>query len=61
VSSYLVVNGHCDCQDFARAPHGFCKHRLSAAILRRALDVCPTEPQEPTTTSQATVGDVPRP
>jgi hypothetical protein len=55
VSSYLVVNGHCDCQDFARAPHGFCKHRLSAAILRRALDVCPTVAQEPTSAPQTTV------
>lgn len=35
---YHVVNGHCDCKDFERAPHGFCKHRLSAAIARRALE-----------------------
>ena len=33
---YHVVNGHCDCKDFAKAPHRFCKHRLSAAIARRA-------------------------
>lgn len=33
---YHVVNGQCDCKDFARAPHGFCKHRLSAAIAKRA-------------------------
>jgi len=33
---YRVVNGQCDCKDFAKAPHGFCKHRLSAAIARRA-------------------------
>jgi hypothetical protein len=55
VSSYQVVNGHCECQDFARAPHGFCKHRLSAAILRRALDVCPPEPQETTSVPQTPV------
>jgi len=33
-TTYHIVNGHCDCKDFAKAPHGFCKHRLSAAIAR---------------------------
>ena len=23
---YHVVNGECSCKDFAKAPHGFCKH-----------------------------------
>jgi hypothetical protein len=36
---YHIVNGHCDCKDFAKAPHGFCKHRLSAAIARRAQEL----------------------
>src|SRR6516165_5193997 len=26
-TAYHVVNGHCDCKDFAKAPHQFCKHR----------------------------------
>jgi hypothetical protein len=25
-TAYHVVNGHCDCQDFAKAPHNLCKH-----------------------------------
>jgi hypothetical protein len=25
-TQYHVVNGYCDCRDFERAPHGFCKH-----------------------------------
>ena len=25
-TAYHVVNGHCDCKDFAKAPHQFCKH-----------------------------------
>jgi hypothetical protein len=25
---YHIVNGHCDCKDFAKAPHSFCKHVL---------------------------------
>ena len=27
-TAYQVVNGHCNCQDFAKAPHQFCKHRV---------------------------------
>ena len=27
-TAYHVVNGHCDCQDFAKAPHNMCKHRV---------------------------------
>src|SRR3989442_7196029 len=23
---YRVVNGHCDCRDYEKAPHHFCKH-----------------------------------
>jgi len=38
-TAYQVVNGHCDCQDFAKAPHNLCKHRLSAAIARRAHEL----------------------
>ena len=36
---YRVVNGSCDCKDFAKAPHHFCKHRLSAAIAKRAQEL----------------------
>jgi len=36
---YHVVNGECSCKDFAKAPHQFCKHRLSAAIARRAQEL----------------------
>ena len=51
---YYVVNGECSCKDFAKAPHQYCKHRLSAAITRRAqeltkakLDTPATSPAEP--------------
>jgi hypothetical protein len=23
---YHIVNGHCDCRDYEKAPHNFCKH-----------------------------------
>src|SRR5919199_2827647 len=36
---YHVVNGECSCKDFAKAPHSFCKHRLAAAIARRAHEL----------------------
>jgi hypothetical protein len=35
-TQYHVGNGHCDCRDYDKAPHHLCKHRLSAAIARRA-------------------------
>src|SRR5215475_1650721 len=38
-TAYHVVNGECSCKDFAKAPHQFCKHRLSAAIARRAQEL----------------------
>jgi hypothetical protein len=38
-TAYHVVNGHCDCKDFAKASRQFCKHRLSAAIVRRAQEL----------------------
>jgi hypothetical protein len=51
-TAYHVVNGECSCKDFAKAPHSFCKHRLSAAIARRAQEltkakVADTNGQEP--------------
>src|SRR5262245_26147511 len=33
---YFIVNGVCECPDAMKAPQGFCKHRLSAAIAKRA-------------------------
>ena len=59
---YHVVNGHCDCQDFAKAPQQLCKHRLSAAIARRAQELIKAkladtngqaEPPAPASTSAA--------
>jgi hypothetical protein len=38
-AAYLAVNGECSCKDFAKAPHSFCKHRLGAAIARRAQEL----------------------
>src|SRR5262245_41799826 len=38
-TQYVVCNGHCPCKDYERAPHNLCKHRLSAAIARRAQEL----------------------
>jgi len=38
-TAYHVVNGRCDCRDYEKAPHNFCKHRLSTAIARRAQEL----------------------
>ena len=55
---YHVVNGHCDCKDFAKAPHNFCKHRLSAAIARRAQELVTAKRDTPVN-GQATAQDQP--
>ena len=34
---YYVVNGECQCRDFAKAPKGLCKHRLAYGILKRTM------------------------
>jgi len=33
---YFVVNGTCECKDFAAAPSGWCQHRIAAGLARRA-------------------------
>jgi hypothetical protein len=43
-TAYHIVNGHCDCRDYEKAPHNFCKHRLSAAIARRAQALLTAKP-----------------
>src|SRR5262245_10249969 len=47
---YTLANGNCLCVDFSsgRAPQGLCKHRLSANIYRRAMEL--TAAQEPVAT-----------
>src|SRR5437773_10549505 len=53
-TAYHVVNGHCDCKDFVKAPHNFCKHRLSAAIVRRAQELAKAKLEQPDHTSNGT-------
>jgi hypothetical protein len=38
-TTYHIINGRCDCRDYEKAPHNFCKHRLAAAIARRAQEL----------------------
>jgi hypothetical protein len=38
-AQYVVCNGQCPCKDYERAPHHFCKHRLAAAMARRAQEL----------------------
>jgi hypothetical protein len=47
-TTYHIVNGHCDCRDFEKAPHQFCKHRLSAVIARRAQELTTVKLGTPT-------------
>jgi hypothetical protein len=53
-TTYHIINGRCDCRDFDKAPHNFCKHRLSAAIARRAQELVKTKPDAATPAIQPT-------
>src|SRR5262249_39354249 len=33
---YFVVNGECECKDYAKAPSNWCKHRIAAGLAKRA-------------------------
>lgn len=58
-TTYHIVNGHCDCKDYPRAPQNFCKHRLAHGLLKRTvalvraqLDAAPTAPAAPVPEAQ---------
>jgi hypothetical protein len=59
-TAYHVVNGHCDCRDYEKAPGQLCKHRLSAAIARRAQELTKATLDAPAT-SQAEPPSQPTP
>ena len=35
-TKYFVVNGECECKDYAKAPSHWCKHRIAAGLAKRA-------------------------
>lgn len=41
MTTYAVRVGYCSCKDFDQAPGGLCKHRLAAAMQRRAQELMP--------------------
>ena len=51
-TTYHQVNGTCTCQDYtqAKAPNGFCKHRLAHGLYRRAMEL--VHVQEPVVAAQ---------
>jgi hypothetical protein len=38
-TQYFVVNGTCECKDFAQALSGWCKHRIAAGLAKRATSL----------------------
>ena len=54
-AGWYPVNGHCTCADASKAQDGFCKHRLSKAIYRRAGEVM----QEPPPQVSTAIADAP--
>ncbi len=42
-AEYFVVNGTCECRDFAKAPSNWCKHRIAAGMHKRASALAKTK------------------
>jgi hypothetical protein len=45
LKTYHLVGTTCECQDFPRAPEGWCRHRIAAGIDKRVREVLPLTPQ----------------
>ena len=35
-TKYFIVNGECECKDYAKSPSNWCKHRIAAGLAKRA-------------------------
>src|SRR5713101_4356670 len=57
--TYTVANKHCDCRDYEKAPHNFCKHRLAYGIARRAQELTAVKPQPPVQAVQTPLPEAP--
>jgi hypothetical protein len=53
---YHLVNGTCDCPDFARAPSSWWKHRIAAGIQRRAMQA--VQPQAAVAPAQSAAAEI---
>ena len=62
-TQYVVGNGACECRDYrdSKAPHQLCKHRLGAAIARRAQDLLKSKLGGASTNGQVTAAPDPEP
>ena len=58
--AYFVVNGTCECRDFAKAPSGWCKHRIAAGLAKR-VTARVRAPLDAPATGQATAPSQPTP
>src|SRR5262245_43049969 len=38
-TKYFIVNGECNCKDYAKAPSNWCKHRIAFGIHKRAYSL----------------------
>jgi len=57
---YHIVNGHCDCRDYEKAPEQWCKHRLAHALYKRAYPLAKAK-WDAASTGQATPVSTPAP
>ena len=59
-TQYVVCNGTYECRDFAKAPSGWCKHRIAAGMAKRATPLAKAK-LEAATNGQATPASQPAP
>jgi hypothetical protein len=57
--TYTVAQSTCTCQDFPRAPAGFCAHRLALGIARRARELTRAQAPAPAPAVPIPVVEVP--
>src|SRR5262245_10117079 len=57
--TWYICNGHCTCMDATRAPEGWCKHRLSVALYRRASELLAQQGAVPVAPTPAAPGSGP--
>ena len=62
LKTYRLVGQTCECQDFPRAPEGWCRHRIAAGIDKRVREVLAQQAQASEMTAaddlDETTGDV---
>ena len=58
-TKYFLVNGECECKDYAKAPSHWCKHRIAAGLAKRASALTKKRLEQVDTASNGTTTPTP--